>query len=77
MIPALAVFAVLVGVLGWLFLASRSEEAGPRAPRRRGDVDEAELEAAERDVRDAADEDDVKDWGPGVAQQRPRPPEYL
>ncbi len=36
------------------------------------DVDQAELDAAERDVREAPDADSVRDWGPGAA--KPNPP---
>jgi hypothetical protein len=35
-------------------------------------VDEAELEQAEREVQEAADEETVRDWGPGV-QKPPLP----
>ena len=38
-------------------------------------IDRAELEAAERDVQDAASDDEVRDWGPGAG--KPRPPERL
>ena len=75
-IPALVVSGLVLGVLAWLFLASRSDDARARtAGPRPGDRDRGELEAAEREVQEASDEDDVKDWGPGAA--RPRPPELL
>ncbi len=45
-----------------------SKDAGP-ARRERPDVDAAELEAAERDVQEAADEESVRDWGPGSGQK--------
>jgi hypothetical protein len=45
-----------------------------RAEREAG-IDRAELEAAERDVQEAAREDEVRDWGPGAG--KPRPPERL
>jgi hypothetical protein len=32
-------------------------------------VDEAELEAAERDVQEARDAENVRDWGPGTGQK--------
>jgi len=38
-------------------------------------IDYSELEQAERDVRDADDEDGVRDWGPGST--KPRPPHLL
>jgi len=56
-----AVIAVLVIVLAWFFWPSKT------APRR--NVDNAELDAAERDVQEAADQDSVKDWGPGSGQK--------
>ena len=55
----------LLLILAWFFWPSSHPEAsGP--PRNRPGVDERELEAAERDVQEAADEDTVRDWGPGV-----------
>lgn len=53
--------------------------ASPRRPPAPGDIDQAELEAAEREVRDLdptlRPDDDVpgSDWGPGT----PRPPTRL
>jgi hypothetical protein len=52
---------VLLIVLGWFFWPSKS------APRR--DAENAELDAAERDVQEAADEESVRDWGPGAGQK--------
>lgn len=76
MIPTLIVFVALVALLGWIFAASRSSAHEPTAHRRvHDDIDRAELEAAERDVQEAANEDEVRDWGPGAS--RPRPPELL
>jgi len=62
----IGIIAVLLIVLVWFLWPSK--DAGP--PRReRPDVDAAELEAAERDVREAADEESVRDWGPGSGQK--------
>ena len=78
MTATLVVFAVLLAVLAWLFVGGRSP--GGLTPGRRpgvedAGIDRAELEAAERDVQDAASEDEVRDWGPGAGT--PRPPERL
>ena len=56
-----AVIAVLLILLAWFFWPSQ-------APRPR-DFENAELEAAERDVQEAADEESVRDWGPGTGQK--------
>ena len=73
MTATLIVFAVLLAVLAWLFVGGRSP--GGLTPGRRPGVDRAELEAAEREVQEARDEDEVRDWGPGAG--KPRPPERL
>jgi len=40
------------------------------------DVEQDELDEAEREVREAPDADSVRDWGPGTAKPRPpTPPE--
>jgi hypothetical protein len=57
----IAVVAVLLVSLAWFF--------GPAAAPPRRIVDNAELEAAERDVQEAADPESVKDWGPGTGQK--------
>jgi beta-lactam-binding protein with PASTA domain len=62
----IAVIAVLLVVVGWFLWPSN--DARP-ARRERPDVDEAELEAAERDVQEAADEESIRDWGPGTGQK--------
>ena len=62
----IGVSAVVLIVLAWFLWPSKA--AGP-ARRERADVDEAELEAAERDVQEAADEESVRDWGPGTGQK--------
>ena len=74
MTATLVVFALLLAVLAWLFLGGRST-AGGRTPGPGPGVQNAELEAAERDVQDASNEDEVRDWGPGAG--KPRPPERL
>lgn len=75
MIAALVVFGLLLVVLAYFFLAGRADTTGGLTPGRRPGADQAELEEAERDVRDAADSESVRDWGPGAA--KPRPPELL
>jgi hypothetical protein len=71
MSATLVVFLLLAAALGWLFLGGRTGAHPPTAPRGPADeIDLAELEQAERDVRDAADQDSVRDWGPGTT----RPP---
>lgn len=63
-------------LLGWLLLSGRDDAPEPTLRRRADDsIDYAELEQAERDVRDADDEDGVRDWGPGAG--KPRPPHLL
>lgn len=54
----LLVFGVLVALLAWFFW-----------PKGRGEYErppQSELEAAEREAREASDEHSVRDWGPGV-----------
>lgn len=63
-----------------LWLSRRGEQTGTwRPPPRTDDIDYAELEAAEREVRDlgatARPDDEIADWGPGTS--KPRPPELL
>jgi hypothetical protein len=69
---AIAVGALLA-LLAWLVWPSGDATGGggvSRPPRARAGVDEAELEAAEREVQEAPDEESVRDWGPGAS----RPP---
>lgn len=69
----IGVSAVVLIVLAWFLWPSKA--AGPARRERAGagaggaDVDDAQLEAAERDVREAADEESVRDWGPGTGQK--------
>jgi beta-lactam-binding protein with PASTA domain len=57
----IAVIAVLLIVLAWFLWPSRT----PRGRK----VENAELETAERDVQEAADEESIRDWGPGTGQK--------
>jgi hypothetical protein len=67
---AIAVGVVLLLLLAWFFWPSQSAtDAPPRGSRPRPGVDEAELEAAERDVQQAQNEQTVRDWGPGTGQK--------
>ena len=62
--------------LAWFFLGGRGDAPEPTAHRKvNEDIDYTELDQAERDVRDADDEDSVRDWGPGTG--KPRPPHLL
>lgn len=78
LIGIMAGFALVI----WLIRRTR-QEAMPRPPRGGGgdEIDHAELEAAEREVRDLGvgarpdEEFPNSDWGPGAA--KPRPPERL
>jgi len=62
----IAVIVVLLIVFAWFLWPSNDAR-----PARRPEIDEAELEAAERDVQEAADEESVRDWGPGSGQKPP------
>ena len=64
-----AVIVVVLIALAWFVWPARAATKEGQPPRDRPDVDEAELEAAERDVQDAADEENVRDWGPGTGQK--------
>ena len=76
MLPALIAIAILLIVLGWFFFSGKDDAPEPTAHRRVDEsIDHTELEQAERDVRDADDEDSVRDWGPGST--KPRPPHLL
>ena len=76
MTPYLIAFSLLLLALAWFFLSGRGDAHEPTARRRvNDDIDRSELEQAEREVKDATDEDSVQDWGPGAAG--PRPPERL
>jgi hypothetical protein len=78
MVTTLVVLAALLLLLAWLVWGGRDDTAEPTANRRADatdDIDRAELDRAEQDVRQAPDEDSVRDWGPGAG--RPKPPELL
>jgi hypothetical protein len=63
-------------MLAWFLFGGRGDAPEPTIHRDpTDDIDRAELEQAERDVRDADDEDSVRDWGPGAG--KPRPPNLL
>ena len=61
------VIAVLLALLAWFFWPSKSASGVIR--KERPDVDEIELERAEREVQEAANEENVRDWGPGTGQK--------
>jgi len=66
-------FGVVAGVIALLALLAWFFWPGSAVPTRRtaaprDDVDEAELEEAERDVQQAPDEHSVRDWGPGASK---------
>ena len=69
MTGTLVVVGVLLLLLAWFFWPS-SADTPPTPPdpmrKARPGVDERELERAERDVQEAADEESVRDWGPGT-----------
>jgi len=72
----LIAFGLILIVLGWFLLGGRGGKHEPTLHRRPDDdVDRAELEEAEREVKDASDAESVPDWGPGAG--KPRPPEML
>ncbi|HSD30758.1 MAG TPA: hypothetical protein VLB49_02525 [Gemmatimonadales bacterium] len=67
---------VLLLGLAWLLFGGRGGSHEPTAHRKvNEEIDYTELEQAERVVRDADDEDSVRDWGPGAG--KPRPPHLL
>lgn len=57
-----------IGAVALVIWLIRRAVQSRRTPRPREEVDQAELEAAEREVRDDAGED----WGPGAARHSPR-----
>ncbi|HYK81690.1 MAG TPA: hypothetical protein VEU55_00975 [Gemmatimonadales bacterium] len=59
----------LVLLLAWFVWGGQGRAPEPTAHRRLGEaIDYTALERAEQEVRDAPDEDGVRDWGPGVQQ---------
>ena len=76
MTAVLVAIAVLLVLLCWFLFGGRGRPPEPTAHRRTNEtIDYTELEQAERDVREASDEDSVRDWGPGAG--KPRTPEQL
>jgi beta-lactam-binding protein with PASTA domain len=65
----IVVIAVLLIALAWFFWPSTSVPGVVR--KERPDVDEIELERAEREVQEAANDETVRDWGPGTGQKPP------
>lgn len=71
---------LVIAVLAWL-VRGRPQYPGPRLVGKDDEIDQEELEEAEREVRewdaDLRPEDDIPgdDWGPGTA--RPKPPARL
>jgi beta-lactam-binding protein with PASTA domain len=63
----IAVIAALLLALAWFFWPGKSTAGVAR--KARPEVDESELEQAEREVQDAANEETVRDWGPGAGQK--------
>ena len=62
-----AVLAALGLALVWLLFSGRDSAPEPTARRLvDAEIDYAELEQAEREVREADDADGVRDWGPGA-----------
>jgi hypothetical protein len=65
-------FVLLVAALAWFFLGGNGDAPEPTARRHASDdIDHAELEEAEREVRHADDEESVSDWGPGAPRRPP------
>jgi hypothetical protein len=71
MTGAVIVAGVLLLLLAWFFWPSTEEGRRDIDPNRRPGVDQAELDAAEREVQEAPDEEGVRDWGPGSGIQKP------
>jgi hypothetical protein len=67
MTGVLVVVGVLLAALAWFFWPPPSAEGSRDVdPGRRPGVDVAALEQAEREVREATNQDSVRDWGPGT-----------
>ena len=63
----IAVVVALLLLLAWFFWPSKSAPGVVR--KERPDVDEIELERAEREVQEAPNDETVRDWGPGAGQK--------
>ena len=68
MTGTLVVIGVLLAALAWFFWPG-ADGSRDIDPGRRPGVDVAELEQAEREVQGAANQDSVRDWGPGTGQK--------
>ena len=64
---AIVVISIVVLVLVWFVWPQRAKSKPARKDH--PGIDRAELEQAEREVQAAADEDSVRDWGPGTGQK--------
>ena len=59
----------MLAALAWFLLSGGDDAPEPTAHRRPEDaIDHSELEQAEREVREAPDEESVRDWGPGAGK---------
>jgi len=68
-VPILILFVAVLLLLAFLFFGGRGSDHEPTVRRRPDDgIDHAELERAEREVREAENEDEVRDWGPGTGE---------
>ena len=63
----IAVVVALLLLLAWFFWPGKSTPGVIR--KERPDVDEIELERAEREVQEAPNDETVRDWGPGAGQK--------
>ncbi len=69
MLPILILLGVVLVLLAFFLFGGRGSDHEPTVHRHPADgIDRAELEQAEREARDAADEDEVRDWGPGAGK---------
>ena len=63
----IGIVGFLLLLLAWFFWPSKSVPGVMR--KERPDVDEIELERAEREVQEAPHDETVRDWGPGAGQK--------
>jgi len=66
-VATIGIVGVLLLLLAWFFWPSKSVPGVMR--KERPDVDEIELERAEREVQEAPNDETVRDWGPGAGQK--------
>jgi len=70
MASTLIVLGIVLAFLAFFFFGGRRADHEPTVHRQPDDgIDHAALEQAEREARDATDEDEVRDWGPGVGEE--------